>query len=306
MIRLLTFSIFFLVNFSLFAQDLKIVHPSDGYITTSKKVHIVFFINPNSSPKLFVNGVEQKIGNPMKYKTKDKDFNVYMVDVVIGRGVNKIQVLNGKLSESINVQFLPSAVLYRDRVKKGKFFHQSDIKNFCQNCHNFDSLKDCAMCHKDKTNAKFVHGPVATLNCNQCHDKNNFFSLIQPVSKKCLACHDDFNKKFYYFKFVHGPVGAGICTVCHNPHASNDKMLLYDTVNNLCENCHNDKKTGIHILANFNGSAHPTGGKYIKSLKEQLTCISCHDPHYGSTKMLFRDGTKDFLTLCVKCHKDKL
>lgn len=306
MIKVLIFSFLIIFDSILYAQEVKIVHPSDGYITTSKKIHVVFFVDQIQNPKLILNNVEQKLKNPLKYKTKDKEVNVYMMDVNINRGGNKIQIINGKSSETIGVQFLTSAVLYRDRIKRSTFFHQSDVKNFCQNCHNFESLKDCSICHKDKTSAKFVHGPVATLNCNQCHDKNNFFSIIQPVSKRCLTCHDDFNKKFYNFKFVHGPVGAGICTVCHNPHASNDKMLLYDTINNLCENCHSDKKTGVHILANFNGTAHPTSGKYVKALREFLSCASCHDPHYGSSKMIFRDGIKDFLTLCVKCHKDKL
>lgn len=306
MIRLLIFSIFLFVFSNVWGNEIKIVHPTDGYITVSKKIHLVFFAEPNLNPTLNVNGITYSLLTPKKYKTKDKEQNVYMINLILKVGNNNIVIKDGKINETVNVKFFPTAALYRDNIKRDKFLHQSDYRLFCQGCHNFDSVKECSNCHKNKVSGKFVHGPVAALNCNQCHDRNNFFSVIQPISKKCITCHDDFNKNFYKYKFIHGPVGAGLCTVCHDPHVADNKMFLYDKVNDICENCHSDKKTGIHVLSNFNKQAHPTSDRYIKALKETLSCASCHDPHYGSSNKLYRDGITDFLTLCVKCHKDKL
>jgi len=306
LIKLLIFSYILLFSNNIFANDIRFVHPTDGYLSTSPKIHIILLSKINNPITIKVNQKNYKTSNPKILKNKDGVFYVHIFSVLLDNGKNELMASYDKYTSKINIQYRKTAETYKSNIKKATFFHQSESSELCKMCHNYDNIKDCSTCHANKLKNKFVHGPVASMSCNQCHDKNNFFSLIQPITNKCFSCHDDFNKKFYNYKFVHGPVGAGLCTTCHDPHSSKNNMMLNDEINELCNNCHTDKRNGVHILRNFNTSIHPTSDKYITALKEPLSCASCHDPHYGNTKSLFRFGAKDFLTLCIKCHKDKL
>lgn len=193
---------------------------------------------------------------------------------------------------------------------------------------------DCATCHEDKTKAPHVHSAIA-MGCTTCHavttegDKTNV-ELVQPKNQLCATCHE-----ISADKVKHGPYWQGNCTFCHDPHTSEKPNQLRADTNTLCLSCHYgladqkvDKEAKTITFAfgrtvsfdqvkatpqlglDESGQSghpmlsHPFSGKnkYGKP-GEEMSCLSCHQPHSSETAKLMPAGVKRDVDICSRCHR---
>lgn len=197
--------------------------------------------------------------------------------------------------------------------------HRSNVESLCAPCHNMkptakqlidvpDKDNPCYSCHKRMGNQKFVHGPVSTYSCINCHPINTIpkYSTIKRETKLCFDCHTEKQKEFKAFKFLHGPIAADMCEICHDPHSSDNPDQLHQPVNKLCLTCHELVGKEVHAIALGDGTGHPISEKTDPSDRgkgRELSCISCHDPHGGKARYYFVTGTDNKMDLCQMCHK---
>ncbi len=136
------------------------------------------------------------------------------------------------------------------------------------------SGKLCLECHdtfKEKLKSPFVHTPVKSGECSECHNPHTSSHgklLDADPNKICSKCHEGIVPKNP--KSVHKVVMEGNCVKCHDPHASRNKFVLLKAGNELCIDCH--KNIGNTV----------TKAKFKHSPVEK-GCVNCHDAH-GSTK----------------------
>jgi predicted CXXCH cytochrome family protein len=167
------------------------------------------------------------------------------------------------------------------------------------------ALSNCFSCHNAITSYPYVHGPANVWSCLSCHDAeaNPRYSIKDEGPELCYQCHTEQKKDWLSKKIIHGPVNMGKCTICHSPHSSDHPFNLYKATWHLCTNCHDEKKTGVHLLA----KGHPTRGREdpIRVGKE-LSCGSCHNPHASNFPHLWVFEVKTIKELCQKCHQKKM
>jgi len=152
--------------------------------------------------------------------------------------------------------------------------------------------KLCLECHdkfQEKLKSPFVHTPVKTGECTECHNPHSSSHgklLDEDPNKICDKCHEGIVPKDP--KSTHKVVMEGNCVKCHDPHASGNKFVLLKAGNELCFDCHKNIGNAV-AKAKFKHSPVEKG------------CTGCHDPH-GSAKG--NHLLKNNLTaLCVGCHK---
>ncbi|AEI15632.1 cytochrome C family protein [Flexistipes sinusarabici DSM 4947] len=300
----------FSVSVTAFAagNGLHIYFPREGSVVNSGTIHVIGSQGSEKPVTIQVDKRNYKVENFQKAQDIDSIKGtsfMFMQKVSLKEGLNLITIKADAGVEKINVRYVTSMEAYKNKMKKKTHFHMNEDKTICKSCHTFETNKGCRSCHKEKGNDKFIHGPAAAWKCLQCHDKNNYLVPFKPVSSKCIQCHQEFSEKMYNANYAHGPAISGYCTICHDPHGADNRYLLKAAVNKLCNNCHTAKKSGVHVLANFTGNAHPTSGVIIKSTGKEISCVSCHNPHYGKTPQMFQNGAEKFMTLCAECHEDK-
>ena len=120
----------------------------------------------------------------------------------------------------------------------------------------------------DGSKSRSVHRPYEEKSCNDCHDKRKTIGLIVPKDELCGMCHKDFVQG----SVVHGPVAIGACLACHLPHSSEYSVLLKSSVNDICGNCHTEKRLAeqLHDTVRARG----------------MICVDCHDPHFSNSRYL--------------------
>ncbi len=166
-------------------------------------------------------------------------------------------------------------------AQQNKFKLKPDAKGkLCLECHdNF----------KEKLKNPFIHTPVKTGECSECHNPHTSSHgklLDADPNKICNKCHEGIVPKD--FKSVHEVVMKGNCVKCHDPHASKNKFVLLKAGNELCFGCH--KNIGDAV----------TKAKFKHNPVEK-GCVNCHNPHGSSRgKFLLKN---DMVALCVSCHK---
>jgi len=151
--------------------------------------------------------------------------------------------------------------------------------------------KICLSCHEDfkeKLKRPFIHTPVKSGGCSDCHDPHasRHSKLISADPNKiCFGCHNKIAPA--NARSTHKVVIDGNCIKCHDPHAANNKFVLTTSGNQLCFGCHKD-------IANAVGK---NKYKHILATKE---CLTCHNPHSSSkaASLLKEDVPK----LCFNCH----
>ncbi len=196
-------------------------------------------------------------------------------------------------------------------TKNKQFLHDPVTQGECSSCHRAESYPDklgiksrnhiCSECHKEMEDEimtnKFIHGPVKSGDCVACHDPHDsdqsFFlkykyRLTGFGANLCVGCHDNFVMGMAN-GHIHEPLLKSGCTDCHDPHAGGDSKRLKSPVEELCFNCHNEKKTEVN--------QYTTG--HEPAVKGQ--CISCHSPHFSENSFLLLDKQN---ALCYSCHKE--
>ena len=149
----------------------------------------------------------------------------------------------------------------------------------------------CFQCHKDtgRSHWKGSAHERADVSCVECHSvhspKRVRAQLVQPTeADTCYTCHREIRGQMR--RSAHMPVEEGKmnCSSCHNAHGSaTPKQLTAKSVNQLCFDCHQDKR----------------GPMLWKHPPVQESCLTCHHPH-GSHHDKMLNVKQPFL--CQRCH----
>jgi len=180
----------------------------------------------------------------------------------------------------------------------------------------------CLACHsRDRTHASWggnAHDR-RDMTCASCHNEHHPKSRQKLLAKVneielCVDCHTDKRKAMlqrstHLFRTEHRGVKVG-CASCHNPHGGETRtMLVAGSTNELCYNCHAEKR-GPFLWEHAPGRSDcntchmPHGSNNPSLLKARITvlCQSCH------MHMLWRHQTvagydiSSFNKGCANCH----
>ncbi len=217
----------------------------------------------------------------------------------------------------VNAADAPSCGCHPSKAEK-KFSHTPVKAGECYSCHKPTDKKHpkfkkeafnltdggksglCNECHERKDTLKFVHGPVASGDCLDCHDvhqSDHKAQLKAPGAQLCYSCHD---KSKHARPYPHAPIADGNCLGCHDPHQSNVKFMLKAEGSQLCLKCH-DKKLFT--------------GKSVHEPVAKGECGACHATHGTQyPHLLVRPFPEDFylpfskdnFSLCFGCHNNQL
>ncbi len=271
---------------------IKIIYPfTNRVIYFYNNIHIIglvkrkstIYIRVNNNPPLCVDSKEE-----IRFKTKDGIYYMFVKKIKLSYGLNYINIKSENFEENFYLECLKN--LDYNQPKKKIYFHMNEKTFYCKKCHDFNNIKECKRCHIKFSKAKYIHGPVVTWQCFICHDKNNYFSPIQPIYIKCLKCHQEFSENMYNAKYAHAPALTGNCEICHTSHISKYKFFTNDVEDKICIKCHENKESKRHILNK-------------KKSHKNISCVKCHNPHYGESKYLFINNINSRKKLCKECHK---
>lgn len=251
--------------------------------------------------------------------------NTACFGITLNKGMNTIQLIGLNRGEVIVQKeltvFFRSDLFFKFRVPpsgfKRYYFHFVDNEKSCVSCHDMEptlsSLRPqtpedspCYTCHARKDNNSFTHQPAAQWTCFSCHEVQRGerkYTAPKPDQKVCYPCHNYEVKDWKKKKLMHGPTAVGHCTLCHNPHGSSWPALLKMQTTDLCVNCHEDKATGVHVIAGFYGKGHPVRGvRHPLIPDKEFTCAGCHNPHAGNSQNLLHQENNNMTAYCTFCH----
>lgn len=151
------------------------------------------------------------------------------------------------------------------------------VNNLCLKCHEKDKLIEArASLH--------LNEELTCLSCHGIHGNENHKLL---KSKKetdlCQTCHAKQTMESKLFSRHPVKDGQMNCTTCHNPHNSKEKMLLNETVNQLCQKCHNNY----------------AGPFVYDHAPVSESCLNCHKAHGSQNRDLLENRVP---LLCFRCH----
>ncbi|MCH7873146.1 MAG: hypothetical protein IID33_15730, partial [Planctomycetes bacterium] len=95
------------------------------------------------------------------------------------------------------------------------------------------------------------------------------------------------------------------CVICHDPHTTENKNFLRQSVTDLCSECHDqgDEMFGAHAFEDREDIKNPRG----QSVEEVGSCLICHTPHFAVAKPLWGASSEPPATereKCTVCHSD--
>ncbi len=176
----------------------------------------------------------------------------------------------------LSAQFTPSLASERASDEKNSALDESVPKGWRpdRECADVD-------CHVGLLEAQHIHGAIADMGCEACHDDNggHRFSPADTSPTACLDCHDEGDDTIW----DHAE-GSAECLDCHDPHRSSYRHLLRLSVNQLCQDCHELGTEGVSVH-------EPV---------RRGRCLACHHPHRATASPLLR---KPVAETCVKCHR---
>jgi predicted CXXCH cytochrome family protein len=172
-------------------------------------------------------------------------------------------------------------------------FHNSPFEQNCVPCHEGlpsglegkSTTAECSVCHKEKFNGTYLHSPVEMKECTSCHSWSAEQKLVvveAGIPENCYTCHSDISDTVTTAAFPH--VVASECLTCHSPHTSGQPHQLKKDVYSLCVSCHQDKTLNHPV------GRHPLRFVTYGEKNEELSCVSCHNPHGSSNEKLARVG----------------
>ncbi|MBU4413473.1 MAG: DmsE family decaheme c-type cytochrome, partial [Proteobacteria bacterium] len=148
----------------------------------------------------------------------------------------------------------------------------------------------CLSCHSSSKHVAFWETSKhksAGLSCDSCHTGHSNLSknLKMPQTELCFSCHKDIRSESN--RQSHHPIKEGkvSCSDCHDPHGGfGTKMIKADSINELCYNCHAEKRGPFmyeHPPVEENcmtcHSAHGSNHNKLMAQKVPNICQSCHD-----------------------------
>lgn len=186
--------------------------------------------------------------------------------------------------------------------------HSAGISATCLNCHGESpELSLWAM-------GTHARNDVACASCHNVHNQTQP-GVDQP--EVCFSCHRDI--EFEANKQSHHPIieGKVSCNDCHDPHGSlSNGLLRADSKNELCYNCHADKRGPFlweHAPVEEDcGTCHASHGSRHNNLlvsKAPNLCQDCHDwsrhpgTAYDENSNFSGSGSNRFVSRsCLNCH----
>lgn len=183
-------------------------------------------------------------------------------------------------------------------------FHNSTLEQSCTTCHDGlpsadigQTMKaDCSVCHKTFTGAAYLHSPVEMKECGTCHAwsaEKKVVAATKPVPDLCFDCHAE-KKALIDSAASQHPI-AGECLTCHSPHGTNIKHQLKTDVYTLCTGCHEKYKINHPV------GKHPVRFAKTGRMDDEISCVSCHNPHGSPNQSLLRVGGGR-MAICLECH----
>ncbi len=197
-------------------------------------------------------------------------------------------------------------------------YHQGNLGNNCENCHNTEKFSEVSKFDHDKTNFKLT-GEHNNVECSKCHPVEVKNGIKQTKFKglffsNCSPCHNDVHK---------GSLGKD-CKSCHITksfkimnqstfdHSKTKFPLIGKHQSVRCNDCHKGSvinKPQFDRCYNCHQDFHK--GEFIKN--NTLTdCNSCHDEK-GFSPSLFTIERHNQLRFqldgahlaipCIGCHK---
>ena len=149
----------------------------------------------------------------------------------------------------------------------------------------------CMSCHEKKSKSHWqgsTHqiNDVACHDCHQIHAENDAMQEAKHLQVQiCGECHQ--SRKIAANKFSTHPIKYGQqmgCSDCHQQHGmENDHMLISETINDTCFQCHADKR-----------------GPFLwehEPVSEE--CVLCHSSHGSNNKAMLVQRSP---LLCQNCH----
>jgi predicted CXXCH cytochrome family protein len=201
--------------------------------------------------------------------------------------------------------------------------HQPVSQGECLACHDphasqsrgllkSENLSDsCFKCHADLPKQfKVTHDPYAKGRCSSCHyphQSENMLLLRKEPDALCASCHKETDILSAHPDY---PGKLKDCLSCHNPHGSNRKKLVRNTLHKPyakgCKDCHAKGKMGtencLRCHEKIKEELYATHNHIIGSAGN--ACTTCHSPHAGDGKGLFRGA--NHAQVCRKCHADSM
>ncbi len=230
---------------------------------------------------------------------------LYKLHIQLLPGVNRIY-FGAAATKNVSVEYYAE---FKQEFKpiedRTRHFHNSALEQSCTTCHeglpSADSgatmKADCASCHKTFAGAEFLHAPVEMKECESCHAWSAEKKMIVGVKappELCYDCHQEKKEAVENSAFPH-PV-ASDCLTCHSAHGTNTKHQLKADVYTLCSSCHPDMTVN-----------HPVGKHPVRFAKnevngEEVSCVSCHNPHGSANEHLLKVGGGRMM-ICLECHQ---
>lgn len=153
----------------------------------------------------------------------------------------------------------------------------------------------------DHVGCEACHGP-GSLHADAGGDKSNpgwatirNLKNLAPdeVNAVCVGCHKG-GEQFYWSQGKHERKGLTClnCHSVHHPKAEGGKALLRTaSVNELCFQCHRDKRAVMGKTA------------HMPVREGSMTCADCHNPHGSVGPHQIRAASDN--ELCFSCHANK-
>ena len=172
------------------------------------------------------------------------------------------------------------------------------VENTCTQCHDAPG-QDLPVKHSALNMTK------SCVRCHNAHSSENEKLLKAETTQLCTYCHTSVAKGIDNPVNTVHPAALMGCQNCHAPHGSKYKKLLKDAPNNLCLTCHDPAFADGHPR-----KGHPTSGKPDPIYPEkEMSCLSCHKPHYSANEKLQRYNFKKAPydgKICSVCHWKQL